>query len=120
MTGGRQALGRLAAELGVQRAYTDIAGRRRTASAAALAAVCTALGWEAAEDGRGADAALRALRAGRAASLADPVAVIRDGTSPAIGVRPQGGGALEWVLRREDGRELSGTAAALDLVSPRQ
>ena len=45
MTGGRQALGRLAAELGVQRAYTDIAGRRRTASAAALAAVCTALGW---------------------------------------------------------------------------
>ncbi len=116
MTGGRQALGRLAAELGVQRAYTDIAGRRRTASAAALAAVCTALGWEAAEDGRGADDALRALRAGRAASLADPVAVIRDGASPAIGVRPQGGGALEWLLQREDGRQLSGTASALDLV----
>ena len=97
----------LAREAGVQRSYTDVRGRRRRASDAALAAVLTALGHEVGPDGAGAVEALRALRAGRDRQLAEPVTVAWGG-SASIPLRAPG--TAEWALALEDGDELRGTA----------
>src|SRR4051794_35348816 len=104
------ALGLLSAELGVQRAYTDAGGARRVASRAALAAVCTALGWQVDEDGRGAAEALRALRADRSARLADPVHVAWEGRSAGVPLRLRSRRRIEWSLRLEDGTQSAGAA----------
>lgn len=105
----RDAMAALAREAGVQRSYTDVRGRRRRASAPALAAVLAALGHEVGAGGAGAAQALRALRAGRENRLAEPVAVAWAGAA-AIPVR--GRGPAEWTLALEDGGERRGTARA--------
>jgi 4-alpha-glucanotransferase len=98
----------LAREAGVQRSYTDVRGRRRTASTAALRAVLAALGHDAGPDGKGAADALRGLRAARERRLAEPVAVAWCGTA-SIPVRS--GGRVDWTLALEDGGERRGRAA---------
>ena len=107
MSNRTPAMGALAREAGVQRSYTDVRGRRRRASNAALAAVLTALGHEVGADGVGAEAALRVLRADRARQLAEPVTVAWGG-SAAIPLRARG--AVEWELALEDGGERRGSA----------
>ena len=102
------AMGALAREAGVQRSYTDVRGRRRRASGAALAAVLTALGHEVGEDGAGAEEALRSLRAGRDGQLAEPVTVAWGGAA-AIPLRARS--PVEWALALEDGGERRGTAS---------
>ncbi len=88
----RRALGELAAEHGVLRAYRDALGKRRTASEAALVAVLRALGAPL-EDAGDAPAALAAWRAERAARRVEPVAVAWDGSGGAVEltVPPSGG-----------------------------
>ena len=98
----------LAREAGVQRSYTDVRGRRRRASDAALAAVLTALGHEVGPDGAGAVEALRALRVGRDRQLAEPVTVAWGG-SASIPLRAPG--IVEWTLALEDGGERRGAAS---------
>jgi 4-alpha-glucanotransferase len=108
-------LAALARESGVQRSYTDIRGRRRTASDAALTAVLAALGHDVGPDGERAEGALRAAKADRDRRLAEPVAVAWDGRA-AIPVN--GRGRVEWTLRLEDGGERRGSGdggAALHL-----
>ncbi len=106
----RGALNELAAAAGVQRSYTDTRGRRKTASAAALAAALRALGHDVAESGAGAAEALRALAAERLGQTAEPVAVAW-GRSPArIGITvPAGASRVGWTVALEDGGELRGT-----------
>jgi 4-alpha-glucanotransferase len=107
MSDGAPTMAVLAHEAGVQRSYTDVRGRRRRASAPALAAVLTALGHEVAPNGAGAAEALRALRAGRERQLAEPVSVAWGGSAE-IPVRRRG--SVEWTLALEDGGEQRGTA----------
>ena len=107
MSGRDRTMAALIREAGVQRSYTDIRGRRRTASAAALAAVLAALGHDVGADGTGAAAALRALRAERDGRLAEPVAVAWGGAA-AIPVRSRG--LVDWTLALEGGGERRGRA----------
>jgi 4-alpha-glucanotransferase len=107
----RGALDALAAAAGVLRSYTDTGGRRRRASAGALAAVLRALGHDVSESGAGAEAALAAVRAAEAQRLADPVAVAWGRSRARIAVDARHG-RVDWTLRLEDGTELAGRADA--------
>jgi 4-alpha-glucanotransferase len=104
------ALDALAAAEGVLRSYTDTGGRRRRASAHAVAAVLRALGHDVSESGAGAEAALRAARADDDERLAEPVVVAWGRSRARIGVR--GRGRVSWTLVREDGGEAAGAVAA--------
>jgi hypothetical protein len=104
---GLGALRRLAAERGVQLAYDDAAGKRRTASTEALLAVLTALGSPVARP-EDAPAALEALAAERAMRRAEPVAVAWEGEGAVELTLPPGaarrGGAVEAELEIEGRR----------------
>ncbi|MDX6594352.1 MAG: 4-alpha-glucanotransferase [Gaiellales bacterium] len=105
MTAGvdRRALAELARELGVQQVYVDASGRRRRAPDEAVTAVCNALAGGIDEDGRGAAEALGALRAERAARLAEPVVVAWEGGAPDIALGETAGADLRAELMLEDG-----------------
>jgi 4-alpha-glucanotransferase len=100
------ALEALAAAEGVLRSYTDTTGRRRRASPAALAAVLRALGHDVHESGRGAAEALRAVEAGRAGRLAEPVAVAWGRAR--CRVRVSAHDPPTWTLALEEGAEVHG------------
>jgi 4-alpha-glucanotransferase len=104
----RGALDALAAAEGVLRSYTETTGRRRRASAAALAAVLRALGHDVDESGRGAAEALRAAEAARAGRLAEPVAVAWGRAHARIPVASRERPA--WTLALEEGGEVHGRA----------
>jgi 4-alpha-glucanotransferase len=108
----RVALHALAAAEGVQRSYTDTAGRRRRATDRALAAALAALGHDVDESGRGAADGLKAAAAARTARLAEPVAVAWGGRRARIALAPGRAGRVEWTVVREDGGELHGAAPA--------
>ena len=113
----RGALDALAAAEGVLRSYTDTTGRRRRASAAALAAVLRALGHDVDESGRGAAEALRAAEAARTGRLAEPVAVAW-GRAPAR-IPVTGKGRPAWTLALEEGGEVHGRADDATVELPR-
>jgi len=101
-----RALRDLARARGVQLAYLDVRGERRTASTEALLGVLAALG-EPVERPEDAPEALAALRARRAAGRAGPVAVAWEGRPAAVGIlvpRTCLGGEVEARLVFEDGR----------------
>jgi 4-alpha-glucanotransferase len=113
----RGALEALAAAEGVLRSYTDTTGRRRRASAQALAAVLRALGHDVDESGRGAGDALRTAEATRAGRLAEPVAVAWGRAHARIPLDVEG--RATWTLALEDGGELHGRAAGGAAELPR-
>jgi 4-alpha-glucanotransferase len=117
LAGDRGALDALAAAEGLLRSYTDTTGRRRRASAPALAAVLRALGHDLDESGRGAGEALRAARAAGAGRLAEPVAVAWGRGRCRIPVT--GPARPAWTLALEDGGEVHGRADGATVELPR-
>jgi 4-alpha-glucanotransferase len=105
---GREFLGRLAREYGVQTAYYDITQRRRQVSPRTLLAVLQALGAPL-ENPDDAGDALREQKQARWRRLCDPVAVAWDDDSGEIALRiPEAlsDGRAELRFRFEDGGSL--------------